>query len=224
MATLIDLGKISKSIIGVVDIFGRLAKSLEKAIQSGLRSTDIIRQARERKRLRNFMLLTAHLYVAQSRLVSSISAFCEAPEDRGTWEDAKFEILTIKRMLSQIEEYVMPYSDALVSKHRKQYLQLLADLDERHRLLDFVYELDYETALANLTKLKVMGAAYEKLMNRLRDMTLELSDIAFEQGVLPFEGKEKLEPLDGKPPKAKPSTTKKTKKRSPPAKKQTARD
>jgi hypothetical protein len=100
MAVLIDLGKISKGITGVVDIFGRLAKSLEKAIQSGLRSSDIIRHARERKRLRNFMLLTAHLYVVQGRLVSQISAFCAAPEDRGTWEQAKFEILAINRLLT----------------------------------------------------------------------------------------------------------------------------
>jgi hypothetical protein len=223
VAALIDLGKIAKSIGGVVDIFGRLAKSIEKAIKSGLRSADMVRQARERKRLRNFMLLTAHLYVVQGRLVTSISTFCEFPENaRGDWEEAKFEILATKRMLSQIEEYVIPYSDALVSKHRKQYLQLLTDLDERHHLLEYVYQLDYETAVANLAKLKAIGTAYETLKNRLRDMTHDLSDIALDHGVLPLGGKEKLEALDGNLAKPNSSTAKKIKQKTSARKKRAA--
>src|SRR5688500_16460248 len=104
---LVDLGKLSQNIVGLVDIIGRLAESLEKAITSGIRSADIIRRTRERKRLRNFFLLTAHLYRSQQSFVSSLKYF----EDVGSWEEAKFEIVEIRRFLDQIEKYVLPYND-----------------------------------------------------------------------------------------------------------------
>jgi hypothetical protein len=175
---LFDLGKLVKGIVGLADLISRLAQSIEKAIKSGIRSVDVVRQARERTRLKNVLLLTAHLYQHQGRFVSSLAEFAEhGGEDRGTWEEAKFEILTISRLLGQIEKYVLPYSDELVVRHRKEYLELLTSLDKRRKLLDFVYNLEYEEALKNIRRLKVIGKAYEKLMGRLQEFVHEFGSL-----------------------------------------------
>ena len=137
MAGILDLGKLSENIVGLVDIIGRLAESIEKAIKSGIRSADTIRKERERKRLRNFLIITAHLYKSQLRFVSSLRDV----EDVGTWEHAKFEILEIRKLLEKIEKYVLPYNDLLVGDHRQQYLELLSSFEDRRKLLDFVYDL-----------------------------------------------------------------------------------
>jgi hypothetical protein len=100
-------------------------------------------------------------------------------EDVGTWEDAKFEILGI-RFLDQMEKYVLPYNDVLVRGHRKQYLELLTSLKDRRKLLDFVYNLDYNEAENNRKKLEAISDAYEKLMHRLQQLALEFGSIGCE--------------------------------------------
>ena len=80
MQYLVDIGKISKGIVGFADLIGRLAKNIEEAMTSNFRSADKWRKARERKRMRNFMRLTAELYMTQNALVSRLSDFCETPD------------------------------------------------------------------------------------------------------------------------------------------------
>ena len=50
MAQLIDLKALTRGLVGLADIFSRLARSIEHSIKSGLRSADVVRQARERRR------------------------------------------------------------------------------------------------------------------------------------------------------------------------------
>jgi hypothetical protein len=199
----LSLGKLSENIVGLVDIIGRLAESIEKAIKSGIRSSDTLRQARERKRLRNFLIITAHLYKSQLRFVSSLRDV----EDVGTWEHAKFEILEIRKLIEKIEKYVLPYNDLLVGSHRPQYLELLSSFEDRRRLLDFVYDLDYKEAIRNREKLEDISQAYEKLMNRLQELALEFGSVGSEDQELwdDVTSAEELEALD-KPesPKQKP--------------------
>ncbi len=171
---LVDLGKISKAISGFADLIGRLAKSIEQAIKSGLRSADAVRKAREQRRLDNFFLITAHLYPQQGQFVSTIKWFCD-DQDRGSWEEAKFEILTINRLLHKIEKYVLPYNDVLVGQHRQQYLEILTALHERRKLLDFVYHMEYEEALLHIKELKAIAKAYELLQQRLQRILLSLA-------------------------------------------------
>jgi hypothetical protein len=214
MTTLLDLSKISEGIVGLADIIGRLAKNIEQAILSGIRSGDAIRRARERRRLRNFMLFTAHLYREQLRFVSSLSLFCADPrEERMEWEAAKLEIVTVTELMSKIEKYILPYSDALVVRHRKQYLEVLAALDARRRLLDQVAKLEYGDALVNLKSLRKIGQAYERLMDELKSISLELGSIGAEDEEmwrLATSAKD-FEPLDVETPKKRQSTPTKRK-------------
>jgi|ERR1035437_287082 hypothetical protein len=219
MVTLVDLGKLHKSIVGMTDIIGRLAKNIEAAIRSGLRSGDSIRRARERTRLRNFMLFTAHLYREQSRFVSSLELFYSNPqEERMSWENAKFEIVTISELLTKIEKYILPFNDALVLKHRKEYLAILTGLDNRRRLLDQVARMEYVDALANLGTLKKIGASYAKLMGELKDISLDLGSLGGEDEEMweDATSAKDFEPLGSRKPKkarstlAKKKTAKKT--------------
>ncbi|HLO14508.1 MAG TPA: hypothetical protein VK206_06755 [Anaerolineales bacterium] len=202
MQSILDIKQISDGIVGLADIIGRLGESIERAIRSGIRSTDIVRRTRERKRLQNFMLLTAYLYREQLNFVSMLKVFCEDDNDSPTaWESAKFEILTILRLLKKIEKYILPYNDALVVKKRKDYLELLTALDERRRFLNFVCRMEYEEALENLRELKKIARAYEKLMNRLKSMSLNFGDIANEDESLWYEvtSAKHFQTLDPKP-------------------------
>lgn len=175
MAQLIDLKALTRGLVGLADIFSRLARTIEHSIKSGLRSADVVRQARERRRLRNLMKITAHLYVHQLAFTSALEHFVEiAIDERGTWEEAKFEILEIRRLLDQLEKYVLPYSDALTVRYRRQYLDLLAGIGERRKLLDAVYHLEYEDAIGQRKKSLAIGKAYDRLRDALRDMMHEL--------------------------------------------------
>jgi len=202
MAKLIDLKDLSKGIVGLVDVFGRLAKSIEEAIKSGLRSGDAIRRAREQRRLRNLLKITAHLYRRQRAFTSGLLYFSEsATDERGTWEEAKFEILAIRRLLDQLEKYVLPYSDTLMVKHRKRYLELLASVDDRRSLLAIVYDLEYEAAVKNRSRIAAMGKAYLGLQNALQEVVLEFSNLDDEGNSLidkigGVDSAEALEPLD----------------------------
>jgi hypothetical protein len=176
MTQLIDLKALTKGLVGLADIFSRLTKSIEDSIKSGLRSADVVRQTRERRRLRNLMKITAHLFVHQSAFTSALDQFLNvAVDERGTWETAKFEILEIRRLLDQLDKYVLPYSDALMVRYRRQYLELLTGLGQRRQLLEAVYQLEYEEALRNRAKLAGIGKAYVGLQNSLRDMMHALS-------------------------------------------------
>ena len=197
---LLDLSKISKAIVGFADLIGRLAKNIEQAIKSGLRSGDAVRQAREQRRLDNFFLLTAHLYPQQGQLVSAIKWFGHT-EERGTWDEVKFEILTITRLLHQIEKYVLPYNDVLVRQHRQEYVEILTALAERRKLLDFVYNMEYEDALDHSKELQIIARAYETLQRRLQDILLNLAhkNDAEEDDDPPFgllKPSDPLKPLD----------------------------
>jgi hypothetical protein len=212
---ILDLSKLSENIVGLVDIIGRLAESVEKAIKSGIRSTDTIRQARERKRLRNFLIITAHLYKSQLRFVSSLRDV----EDVGTWEHAKFEILEIRKLLEKIEKYVLPYNDFLVGDHRRQYLELLSSFDDRRKLLDFVYDLDYKEAVRNREKLEDISQAYETLMHRLQELALEFGSLGSEDeelwsDVTSAEDLDPLEKQESPKPKPKPKPKKDSASRS----------
>jgi hypothetical protein len=96
-------------------------------------------------------------------------------QDRGTWEEAKFEILTTSRLLHKIEKYVLPYNDALVRGHRREYLEILTVLDERRKLLDFVYYMEYEDALLHIKELRQIAKAYVLLQSRLQDILVNLA-------------------------------------------------
>jgi hypothetical protein len=211
---LVDLGKLHKSLVGLTDIIGRLAKNIESAIRSGIRSGDEIRRARERKRLRNFMLFTAHLYREQLRFVSALNAFCSNPEEgRMSWESAKFEIVTIRELLVKLEKYILPYNDALVVRHRKQYLRVLAAFDDRRKLLAEVAKMEYGDAVANLPSLKKVGEAYERLMEELKDISLNLGKLGDEDEEM-WEmaiSSQDFESLQGKGAAAKRSVTAKKK-------------
>ncbi len=175
---MIDVKALTKGLVGLADIFSRLAKSIESSIRSGLRSADLVRQARERRRLRNLMKITAHLFGHQLAFTSALDEFVKVGiDERGTWETAKFEILEIRRLLDQLEEYVLPYSDALMIRYRRQYLELLAGIGQRRRLLDTVYQLEYEDAVRNRARLSAIGSAYVKLQDALRDMMHELASM-----------------------------------------------
>ncbi len=213
---LVDLGKLHKSIAGLTDIIGKLAKNIESAIRTGIRSADVIRQARERKRLRNFMLFTAHLYREQLRFVSSLSTFCKNPEEeRMSWETAKFEIAAIQELLLKIEKYILPYNDALVIRHRKQYLRMLSAFDDRRKLLGEVAKMEYTDAVANLAPLKKIGEAYERLMKELKEISLNLGSLGAddeEMWDMATSGKD-FEPLDGEKAKRRSPAKKAAKKK-----------
>lgn len=202
MVKLIDIKGLSKGIVGLVDVFSRLAKSIEETIKSGLRSSDAIRRARERRRLRNLLKITAHLYREQRAFTSGLVYFSEsAADERGTWEAVKFEILAIRRLLDQLEKYVLPYSDALMVKHRKRYLELLTSLDERRGLLAVVYGLEYEDAIKNRASIAAIGKSYIGLQNALQEMVLEFSALddkgdSLIDTVGGADSSEALEPLD----------------------------
>jgi hypothetical protein len=176
MTQLIDLKALAKGLVGLADIFSRLAKSIEDSIKSGLRSADVVRRTRERRRLRNMMKITAHLYVTQGSFTSTLQEFVDvASDERGTWETAKFEILEIRRLLDQLDRYVLPYSDALMIRHRRQYLELLEGIGQRRKLLNAVYQLEYEDAIKNRKTLSDIGKAYVKLQEGLRELMYELA-------------------------------------------------
>lgn len=199
MAALVDLAGLSKAIVGLVDVFSRVAKSIEEAIKSGLRSGDAIRRAREERRVRNLFKITAHLYREQTTFTSSLVYFSESAfDERGTWEEVKFEILAIRRLLDQLEKYVLPYSDLLMVKHRKRYLEMLTSIDERRGILDAVYRLEYEDAVRNRSKITAMGKAYVKLRESLQQLVLGLTSVVDDVNV-----SESLEPLDEGAPKKK---------------------
>jgi hypothetical protein len=195
--SVIALAQISKAVVGLADLIGRIAKNIEQTIKSGVRSGDVVRRERERRRFRNFMMLTAHLYVEQVEFISALSEFCEDPSVRGTWEQAKFELLTITRLLGQIEEFVLPANDALLTKYRKEYLEILTSLRARKKLLEFVYELEYEDAVANLKELKKLSAAYRKLAAELRDISLKLGELSLEDDSLQLGPAQRPETLKG---------------------------
>jgi hypothetical protein len=178
MSQFIDLKALAKAIVGLADIFSQLAKSIEASIKSGLRSADAIRRARERRRLRNMMKITAHLFRHQLAFTSALEYFVSvARDERGTWEQAKFEILEIRRLLELLEKFVLPYNDALMVRYRRQYLELLTGIDERRELLKSVYDLEYEDAVKNRAKLSRIGKAYVKLRDALREMMQELASL-----------------------------------------------
>ena len=206
MPTLLNLKELSQGIVGLVDVIARLAKNIEEAIRSGLRSGDTIRQAREQRRLRNLFKITAHLYRQQLAFSSSLLYFSEnALDERGTWEEVKFEILAISRLLDQLEKYVLPYNDDLMVKHRKRYLELLTSIHERRGLLKSIYELEYEEAVRNRPKIAAMGQAYVKLRTSLQEIVMGLASMddqgeSLVESVGGVDSSKPLEPLDSRSP------------------------
>lgn len=174
----INLDGIAKAIHGLADIFGKVAESIERAILAGLRSGDSLRRARELKRLRNLMVLSANLYAVQRGLSSSLGDWLQADDgaDRETmadWETVKFEIAKVVRLLDSIDKYLLPGGDLLAIKHRGHYLKFLDQIAARRRILEYIYEMDYLEAVRQKKKLAQIAAAYVQLTTALQSLAQE---------------------------------------------------
>jgi hypothetical protein len=81
----------------------------------------------------------------------------------------------------------LPYSDVLTVRHRGEYLDILKSLKDRRRILSYISEMDYQNASSVVDDLKSMSKAYDELMFKLREVSLEFGDFLYEDEKLWYE-------------------------------------